>query len=106
MRASPAYTWFFLAMAHHRLGQTDEAAKWLDKAVAWTEKVLAEHKSGSGTQLGWNRRLTLQLLSAEAEQLIAGSDAPAEQQARASRQQETNQTAPPAAQTEQDTNAP
>ncbi|GAG50342.1 unnamed protein product, partial [marine sediment metagenome] len=105
-RTSPAYAWYFLAMAHHKTGNNDEAAKWLEKATLWTQKVLAEHEGGSGNQLTWNRRLTLQLLSAEAEQLIAGSDARAEQQARPARQQETNQTAAPAAQTKQDINEP
>ncbi len=30
--------WFFLAMAHRRLGDKDQARSWYDKAVEWMEK--------------------------------------------------------------------
>ena len=66
---SPAYTWYLLAMSHHRLGQRDKATQWLDKAVQWTERVLREHEAGK-TLLTWNRRLTLKLLRQEAEALL------------------------------------
>jgi serine/threonine protein kinase/tetratricopeptide (TPR) repeat protein len=33
-----AYRWYFLAMCHWQLGEKDEARKWYDKAVEWTEK--------------------------------------------------------------------
>ena len=71
---SPAYTWFFLAMAHHRLGHREEAKKWLDKAVAWTEKTIREADQGT-TYLPWNRRLTLKLLREEAEALLKSAPA-------------------------------
>jgi tetratricopeptide (TPR) repeat protein len=61
---SPAYSWFFLAMAHHQLGHTQEARQWLDKAI----KQMEEETKTKG--LPWNRRLTLQLLSREAETLL------------------------------------
>jgi len=32
------HDWFFLAMSHHHLGQTDEARKWYDKAAEWMDK--------------------------------------------------------------------
>src|SRR5262249_46078771 len=32
-KGGTAYDWLFLAMAHHRLGQADEARKWMEKAV-------------------------------------------------------------------------
>jgi serine/threonine-protein kinase len=32
-----AANWLVLAMAHERLGQTDEARKWFDKAVQWLD---------------------------------------------------------------------
>ncbi len=67
-RMSPAYGWFFLAMTHRRLGNVDEAQQWLDKATQWTQQVLAERPEGAGT--AWNRRLTLELLRHEAEELI------------------------------------
>jgi tetratricopeptide (TPR) repeat protein len=76
--SSPAYTWFFLAMAHQRLGQNDEARKWLDKAVAWTDKVLAEEEQPGGTSLAWNRRLTLKLLRAEAAKALGATETPKE----------------------------
>jgi tetratricopeptide (TPR) repeat protein len=63
---SPAYTWFFLAMAHHRLGHREEARRWLDKAIQRTEQ---ETRNES---LHWNRRVTLQLLRREAEELVPG----------------------------------
>jgi tetratricopeptide (TPR) repeat protein len=33
-----AWDWFFLAMAHARKGNKEEAARWFDKAVAWTKE--------------------------------------------------------------------
>jgi Tfp pilus assembly protein PilF len=68
-RSSPAYTWYFWAMAHHKLGHEAEAKEWLDKATAWTAKVLGEHEEGTAP-LAWNRRLTLKLFREEAEELI------------------------------------
>ncbi len=72
LRFSPAYTWFFLAMAHHRQGHTTEALEWLGKAVRWAEKVTRENRMNDGSRLKWNRRLTLRLLRKEAESLIVG----------------------------------
>jgi WD40 repeat protein/serine/threonine protein kinase/tetratricopeptide (TPR) repeat protein len=80
-RTNMLCTWFFLAMAHHRLGHTDEARRWLDKGLQGTEEALkssAEPLGKSESPDGvippnWNRRLTLQLLRREAEQLIQGT---------------------------------
>ena len=69
IKSPPAYTWFFLAMAQHRLGHADEAKQWLDKAVAWTDKIFAEADQGTA-DLSWNRRLTLKLLRDEATTLL------------------------------------
>ena len=33
-----SFDWFFLAMAHWRLGERDEARTWFDRAVQWMEK--------------------------------------------------------------------
>jgi Flp pilus assembly protein TadD len=33
-----AFDWLFLAMAHRKLGNADEARTWYDQAVAWQEK--------------------------------------------------------------------
>jgi serine/threonine protein kinase/WD40 repeat protein/tetratricopeptide (TPR) repeat protein len=67
---APAYAWYFLAMAHQRLGHSQEARRWLDKAVSWTKEQLNDPKSDASRV--WNRRLTLQLLRREAEALVNG----------------------------------
>jgi tetratricopeptide (TPR) repeat protein len=57
-------TWadsLFLAMAHHRLGQTDEARKWLDRAVQVLEK---------DPPADWGQRIQQQILRREAEELL------------------------------------
>ena len=33
-----AFQWFFLAMAHWRLGEKDRARQWYDRAVAWMDR--------------------------------------------------------------------
>ena len=55
-------------MAHHRLGRAEEARRWLDKAVTSMEQEMHDPKSAARQK--WNRRLTLQLLRREAEQLV------------------------------------
>ncbi len=70
LKSPPAYIWFFLAMAQHRLGHADEAKQWLDKAVAWTDKIFAEADQGT-VDLPWNQRLTLKLLRDEATALLS-----------------------------------
>jgi tetratricopeptide (TPR) repeat protein len=37
-RGGDSFDWFFVAMAHARQHDRDEARKWYDKAVAWMEK--------------------------------------------------------------------
>jgi tetratricopeptide (TPR) repeat protein len=79
-RSNMLYTWFFLAMAHQRLGHADEARRWLDKATQATEDALkppAEPPGKSVNATGvippnWNRKLTLQLLRREAQGQIQG----------------------------------
>jgi tetratricopeptide (TPR) repeat protein len=60
-----AYDYFFLAMAHWRLGHADEALAWYDKAVVWMEK----HEPHA-----WD----LKLCRAEAEALLGLSVLPAD----------------------------
>ena len=72
-KTSPAYTWYFLAMVHHKLGHEAEAEKWLDKATEWTDKVVREDEQGTAP-LAWNRRLTLKLLREEAEAMTNKRD--------------------------------
>jgi serine/threonine protein kinase/uncharacterized protein HemY len=69
-RLSPAYTWFFLAMAHHRSGHAEEARQCLDKAIKQMEQETQDLSNDPGKY--WNRRLTLQLLRREAEGLLTG----------------------------------
>jgi tetratricopeptide (TPR) repeat protein len=70
--SSLAYTWFFLAMTHERLGHAGEAGQWLAKAIKCMEQETRDNNPA------WNRRLTLQLLRREAEALIkpAGAQPP------------------------------
>jgi tetratricopeptide (TPR) repeat protein len=79
-RSNMLPTWFFLAMANHRLGHAEEARRWLDKAVQGTDEALkppAELPGNSRNPDGviapnWSRKLTLLLLRREAEELIQG----------------------------------
>jgi WD40 repeat protein/serine/threonine protein kinase/tetratricopeptide (TPR) repeat protein len=69
---SAAYWYYFLAMAHHRLGHKEEARQWLAKAVAQTDKELRDGVQPSGPER-WVRKPTLQILRAEAEALLRGT---------------------------------
>jgi tetratricopeptide (TPR) repeat protein len=76
------YTWFFLAMTHHRLGHAPQARQWLDKALQATDRALDPSATPAGGQArdttdpaggippAWNRRLTLELLRREAVELL------------------------------------
>jgi hypothetical protein len=54
--------WLLLAMAHHRLGHSEEVQKWLDKAENWIDKV--------SRLPSWCDRFEVQLLRREAEELL------------------------------------
>jgi Flp pilus assembly protein TadD len=77
-RTNMLCTWFFLAMAHQRLGHAEEARRWLEKASRATEDVRkpnAQPPEKSSTAAGtippdWARKLTLGLLRREAEELL------------------------------------
>jgi WD40 repeat protein/tetratricopeptide (TPR) repeat protein len=73
-RTNMLCTWFFLAMAHHRLGHAEEARRWLEQASRATEDALKPPEKSS-TAAGaippdWARKLTLQLLRQEAARLL------------------------------------
>jgi len=70
MTISPAYAWYFLAMAHQALGRPDDAVTWLEKADQWTEQELRDEE----TPPSWKRRLTLEGLRDEANDLIRPED--------------------------------
>jgi tetratricopeptide (TPR) repeat protein len=67
---SPAFTWFFLAMAHQRLGHREQARREFDKAAQWTDKAIGKRDSGAGPRLNWDREIALKLFRAEAAQLL------------------------------------
>ena len=54
-RGGNCFDWFFLAMAHWRLGQRDEARTWYDKAVAGMEND--NFGGGKGELIRLARRL-------------------------------------------------
>jgi hypothetical protein len=69
MKASPGgvggpFDWVFLAMVHHRLGRTEEAEKWLDKAKSYLVDS-SRGEAGAGGGPLW--RITLDSLIREAE---------------------------------------
>jgi len=65
------WDWFFLAMAHHELGNADDAQDWLDKAVEWMDENDSESdEDESRPALGWDQRLELEILRQEAETLL------------------------------------
>jgi tetratricopeptide (TPR) repeat protein len=65
--STPAYIWFFLAMAHHQSGHNTEARTCLDKAIECMEQEMMDPNTK------WNRRLTLRMLRREAEELVKKS---------------------------------
>jgi tetratricopeptide (TPR) repeat protein len=71
--------WIYLAMAHHQLGQKDDARQWLEKAQKWVATASKEDPEAkqpdklSLKSLPWNERLTLELNLREAEELLTNS---------------------------------
>jgi WD40 repeat protein/tetratricopeptide (TPR) repeat protein len=71
-RQAIIYTWLYLAMAEHRLGRSEAARKWLDRAA---DAFAKDQGNGADDPLAndrgpWNRRLTLALLRREAEAVL------------------------------------
>jgi WD40 repeat protein/serine/threonine protein kinase/tetratricopeptide (TPR) repeat protein len=67
----------FLAMAHQRLGQADEARQALDTARTLMEQRFPKPE-GKGLDNGWDDWLRCQIVRREAEQLIDGKPQPAD----------------------------
>jgi serine/threonine protein kinase/WD40 repeat protein len=63
------YNWLFQAMAHHQLGHAKEASNWLEKAVQAIDEPSPEAAQDPATKT-WNRRLTLQRLRSEVDELL------------------------------------
>ena len=38
-KGGDVFDWYFLAMAQWQLGHKNEARKWYDKGVEWTDKI-------------------------------------------------------------------
>ena len=64
---SPAYRWYFLAMTHHCLGNTEKSRAFLHRALERTEQALASPPELEGGN--WFRLATLRLLRDEAQSL-------------------------------------
>jgi predicted Zn-dependent protease len=62
--------WIFLAMAHHMLGNSQEANRWWAKLGEWIKKGGLQPSSVTGQQLTWRAHLEIQTLRREAETLL------------------------------------
>jgi tetratricopeptide (TPR) repeat protein len=73
----PLFTWLVLAMTHHRLGHTEEARRWLDKAVLRMDRESAAKEIGPLRQQSQVWAMCL-VLRREAQGLLsrAGTDQP------------------------------
>jgi tetratricopeptide (TPR) repeat protein/tRNA A-37 threonylcarbamoyl transferase component Bud32 len=58
------FDWLFLAMAHHKLGDRDEARKWYDRSVQWLEK------NGQALEKNPRQAEALRRFREEAEQVL------------------------------------
>ncbi|MGE3804624.1 MAG: tetratricopeptide repeat protein, partial [Gemmataceae bacterium] len=68
----PVFTWLFLAMAHQKQGNSDQAKEWLERAANWeqaTKQPAAAGMPSRWDELPWTEKLTYQLLRQEAEGL-------------------------------------
>jgi serine/threonine protein kinase len=66
---SPAYNWFFLAIAHHHLGNADMATQCYAHAVSQMKKELSDALDSRQT-LSWERQLTFEILQRETSRLL------------------------------------
>jgi serine/threonine protein kinase/tetratricopeptide (TPR) repeat protein len=65
------FDWLFLSMIHHRLGRTEEANKWLDKATDWIAQREQRKFPDPLSRLQWqSKRKEAEMLRQEAEALI------------------------------------
>ena len=63
-----SFDWLFLAMAHGKLDQKEEARKWYDKAVEWVEKNKEQLEKNS------QQKEELQRFCAEAKDVLGLKD--------------------------------
>ena len=66
--------WLWLALAHQRLGKSEEARRWLDKATAWLDQYRDGMPDRADDELGLHLHnwLEAQVLRREAETLLRG----------------------------------
>jgi tetratricopeptide (TPR) repeat protein len=72
---SSVYTWLFLAMAHQRLGHSEQAREWLARAVREIDQLSAKDATNADPDR-WNQRVIIRLLRREAEALVKGTGPP------------------------------
>jgi tetratricopeptide (TPR) repeat protein len=66
-----AWDWLYLAMIHHRLGQSDLARRWFDRAIRALDHTATDQPPpGAASPPSWDERLELQLLRQEATALL------------------------------------
>jgi tetratricopeptide (TPR) repeat protein len=65
--------WFFLAMAHWRLGDREKARDWYDKAVAWMDKLKPDNLELARFRAEYD---DLKCFRAEAAELLGVKDLP------------------------------
>ena len=57
-----SFDWFFLAMAHEKLGEKEKARQWYDRATRWmernqpTNKELASFRAEAAQLLGVDKK--------------------------------------------------
>jgi hypothetical protein len=72
-----AWEWCFLSMAHHRLGQGDQARRCLEEARRWIAGADQHHgddpTAAAAAWGDWTERPTYRLLLREAEALVGGA---------------------------------
>jgi serine/threonine protein kinase/Tfp pilus assembly protein PilF len=73
--------WLWLALAHHRLGQADEARRWLGRAQAWLDQYGGGMPGGAEEELGLHLHnwLEAHVLRREAEALLGDGPAKAKE---------------------------
>ena len=70
--SSPAYVWYFLALAQHGLNHQDESRQWFERAIQWKKQSLQHESQDDAATIPWNRRVTPELLEKETRSLIGG----------------------------------
>jgi hypothetical protein len=71
---SAGFDWLFLAMAHHRLGHTDQARAFPVKSVTWMDAAMQDQavNPSTGAPLDYDQLVELQTLRREVEELLKG----------------------------------